>query len=465
MIWPQVCYNGVRVLNYHNPSNVRRLDLGSIPMTLDMQANGILISKSHFAEFSKFLQEEKDRLTEEVYGLTGYRINIGSPDQIEALLFRKMKLNVPKHFRMTKSEKRYQVDDESLSSIKGLHPCVPLIQQFTECHKLKSSYADVLPIIADKKDGRVRTNLRVTRQVGGRISSSDPNLMAQPTRSDLGKRIRAGFIAEDGWSLGTIDQSQIEMRVAAHRADCISMIDTFLRNGDIHVETAVRIFFSEWEQQLGRMPDKKQAKEMGMDDMRHRYPAKRIGFGILFGIMAEGLQDQIFVADDPTWTEEDRLKFRAEWPIERCQQTIELWYEAYPEIRSYMSREHANARRTGKVCDMWGRVRLVPQMRSCHKRIAAEGARAVGSMGISSSAQGTMKLYMAEAHDKLVVKKYKGLVRSLLQIHDEYLCEIKQGYETEFLEDCKKIMENVVRLNVPIRSSYAFGPSWGSLDK
>lgn len=434
-------------------------------MILDMQRAGILIDKPHFAKFSKYLGEEKERLTEAVRDSTGFYINCGSPDQIAALLFTKLKLKAPSHFQLTPTGKRFVVDDEALSSIKSLHPCIPMIQDYTEVHKLKSSYADVLPIIANKENGRVYTTLRTTRQVGGRISSSDPNLMAQPTRSDLGKQIRDGFIAPDGWVLGTIDQSQIEMCFAAHRSGCVSMQDTFIRGGDIHVETAVRIFFPQWYTQLGRMPSKKEATAMGMDDMRHRYPAKRIGFGILFGITAEGLQDQILVADDKTWNDADRQAFRDEWDKQKCQGTIEAWYKEYWEILEYMHGEHSHARRTGMTNDMFGRVRLVPQVRSVHKRIVAEGLRAVGSLGISSSAQGSMKLWMAEAQYKLIERKYKGTVIPLLQIHDEALVQMRREVADEFLHDAKQIMINVMRLDVPIRCSTAQGPNWGALAK
>ena len=344
----QRCFGGVRVVDAPSPDNIRKLDYGAMPMVLKMQQNGILIDKQHFHDLSKYLQSEMDRLTESVRQSTGYTINIGSPDQIEALLFKKIGLKPPPHFKLTESGKRYVVDDEALSSIKSMHPCIQAIQNYTECHKLKTSYADVLPIIAGP-DGRVRTDLRVTRQVSGRISSSNPNLMAQPTRSDLGRRIRKGFIAGHGKKLGTIDQSQIEMRFASHRSQCWNMIDTFLRDGDIHVETATRIFFSWLPAQLGRMPSKKEAKAAGMDDMRHRYPAKRIGFGVLFGITEAGLQDQILVADDPQWTDREREQFRSEWPLERCAKTIAEWFNVYPEIRSYMEAEFAKARRYGYI--------------------------------------------------------------------------------------------------------------------
>src|SRR5215472_34698 len=178
----QRCYNNVRVVDFPCPDNVKRLDYGALGMILRMKLNGILINKQHFNELSGYLQSEMDRLTAKVTDLTGFTINVGSPDQIEALLFRKLGLKPPAHFSLTETGKRYVVDDEALSSIKHMHPCIPLIQDYTECHKIKTSYADTLPLIAGA-DNRVRTDLSTTRQVSGRISSSNPNLMAQPVRT------------------------------------------------------------------------------------------------------------------------------------------------------------------------------------------------------------------------------------------------------------------------------------------
>lgn len=459
----QTCFNGVRYIDAPSPDNVRRLDYGIVPMVLKMQRNGILIDKDHFAKLSRFLGNEKDRLTEKVRAMTGYYINVGSPDQVEALLFKKLGLKPPPHFKLTKTGKRYVVDDEALSSIKGLHDCIPVIQDYTECHKLKSSYVDVLPVIADPKTGRVHSTFRITRQVGGRISSSDPNLTAQPTRSDLGKQIRLGFIAPPGKKLGTIDQSQIEMRCAAHDAGCVNMIDTFLRGGDIHVETACRIFFQWLIEKLGRMPTKKEAKEAGMDDMKHRYPAKRIGFGVLFGITAQGLLDQILVAQDPSWDEVQRQAYIASWPLERCAEAIQSWYGIYHEIHDTIQRVASWVRRFGYAWDWWGRIRWIPEIRSVHKWIAEAGLRQAFSLRISSSAQGTMKLFMAEV-DAMIDRLHLP-IDPLLQIHDELLFEGAADYMDECMGKFKERMAQIVRIDVPILCGADTGLSWGALSK
>lgn len=458
----QRCYNGVRLVDAPSPDNVRRLDFGAIPMVMRMQENGILIDPSHFASLSKYLQSECERITEEIRKMTGYLINVGSPDQVAELLFTKIGIKPPQFLKKTGSGKRFSVNDEALSGMKDLHSCIPLIQQYNECSKLENSYCNVLPTLTDENN-RIHSTLKVTRQVSGRISSSDPNLMAQPTRTDLGRRIRNGFVAGKGKKLGTIDQSQIEMRVAAHRSNCISMIDTFLRDGDIHVETATRIFFPDLPAKLGHMPSKKEAKEAGMDDMKHRYPAKRIGFGVLFGITESGLRDQIVVASDPSWTSAERMAYIDSWSEKRCEETIVAWFDVYSEIREYMQEEHSKVRRYGHACDMWGRIRLLPEVKSVHRRLQMEGLRACGSHGIQSSAQGTIKLAMAEIWDTICREKLP--IEPILQIHDELLFEGDEDAMDECLNRFGEIMERCVMLSVPIRWNAGSGYDWGSLEK
>lgn len=462
-------FGGVYEVNAPSPDNIRRLDLNAMPWILAAQRNGMLIDKLHFAKLSKFLGEEKERLTEKVRQQTGFYINCGSPDQIEALLFKKLGLKPPAHFELTASGKRYVVNDEALTSIKSMHECIPTIQEFTECHKIKSSYADVLPVIADKKTGRVHTDLKTTRQINGRVSSANPNLMAQPTRSDLGREIRKGFIAPRGWVLAAIDQSQIEMRFAAHLSQCENMMDTFLRDGDIHVETAARIFFQWLIDKLGRMPTKKEAMAAGMDDMQHRYPSKRIGFGVLYGIMEQGLLDQILVADHKDWTDKDREAFRKIWTLEKCRDIINQWYNTYPEIRAFMQREQAEVRRFSRVHCMFGRVRVMAGANSMHRKIVAEELRAACAFKISASATGSMKLFMAESWQTLFLNpRFEGKALPLICVHDENLIQLRREVAEEFMEKERKIMANCVILDVPVKSGVSIGKDgegWGHLEK
>lgn len=444
----QRLFGGVRVVNAPSIANIQRLDMGVLPIVAKMQAQGLLIDRGYFVEFSKYLASEEDRITERVKDLSGHYINVGSADQVEDLLFKKMRLKPPPHLKKTGSGKRYSMDEEALTGMKGLHPVVPLIQEFGECNKMRTSFSDVLPKLAGS-DGRIRTSLATTRQVSGRISSKDPNLMAQPVRSDLGIRIRKGFIAPHGRKLGCIDLSQIQMRIAAHEAGCESMIDTFLRDGDIHSETASRIF---------KLPVEK------LDKMRHRYPAKRIGFGILFGMTEEGLQDQITVANDPSWTEQERAEFMAEWTLAECARIITLWFNIYPEIRAYMSEQHARARRYGCVWDMFGRIRWIPEAKSASRKIVEAGLRQAGNTPIQSAEAGIVKLIMTEIDSVLLEGAFKGVVSPLIPVHDEVLFEGDDGSLEDFLDEAGNIAGKSIRLLVPIKYNCAIGDRWGDLE-
>jgi DNA polymerase-1 len=435
-------YNGVRMVNAPSQTNIRRLDMGALPMVIAMERNGIAIDPAHFAELSKYLKIEEDRLSEEFKSSTGYGINLGSPDQTADVLFSKTKLAIKPMFKipLVKSGKRPKLDDGVLDLLVSIHPCINIIKEWRHHNKMRTSYADVLPTIMGK-DGRVRTSLRVTRQVTGRISSSDPNLSAIPVRSELGRKIRNGFIAQQlhgrRRKLATIDLSQIQMRLAAHEANSIAMLDTFLRDGDIHSETASRMF---------NVPIDL------LDKMQHRYPAKRVGFGILFGLTEEGLLDQMLEAGAKGWT------------LKKCKELIELWFAAYPEIRAWMIIQQDRARRWGFVWDMFGRIRHLPQVRSVHKRIVAEGLRMAGNTPIQSAEQGVMKLAMAEIMDEIEAN-WGDMIWPLQQIHDELLFEGDEEVVDDFMQVAKRIAENCVPLNCPIKSGYATADRWGELEK
>lgn len=442
-------FAGIRFVNGPCMPNVERLDSCCMPMILRMQRNGMLIDPVHFAKMSVSLQEDLDRLQGEVRDVGGLGINPGSPDQVAHLLFRHLKLK-PKHrVKLTPSRSRESVDSEVLEQIASLHPVVPLLLQFSQFAKLKDSFTDKLPRMVGP-DGRIRPNIKVTRVVSGRLATSDPNLMAIPVRTKRGRMVRDGFIPRPGWVLVTIDLSQIEMRVAAHIAQCLAMIDIFLRDGDIHSETASGMF--------GLPVDK-------LDKMLHRYPAKRVGFGILFLITAAGLMDQMIAASDPDWTREQREDYGARWTEEACGDLIVRWFKRYPEIELAIMRAQSVARRFGYIWDGFGRIRWVPEIKSVHKKVQQEGLRYPFSHQVQSFAQGVIKLGMGEIEEKLVEGKFNGEVEPLLQIHDELLFEAKKEVAEDLIAEAGKVLENTVRLDVPVRWSGGSGLSWGTLEK
>lgn len=427
--------------------NASRIDHMVIPMVNSMRTTGIAIDRGHFREFAAYLKVEENRISREVSEMTGHRTNLASPDQVADLLFRKLHIKPRFNVKLVPTGKREVINDDLLQSVKDLHPCVPLLQEFVQRNKLRTSFAETLPLFADAND-RIHADIKLTRVVTGRIAMSDPNLMGQPTRTELGKMIRKGFVPGKGRMLGTIDLSQIQMRIAAHVSGCINMIDVFHRDGDIHSETASRMF---------RIPIEK------LDKMLHRYPAKRAGFGVLFMITGAGLRDQITTEFDPKWNSEQRQAHVDYWSEERCNTVINDWYKVNWEIRDCQNDFITHARRFNLVHDLFGRVRMIPGVRSSLKRIRNDAEREAGNSPIVMNEVAVMKLGMAEIWK--VINDRKLDCQPLLQIHDELLFEGGDNLP-EYLKEFQHIYGGAVPLDVPVKSSMATSyHSWGDLDK
>ena len=426
--------------------NVERLDHGCLRMVSRMSEVGILIDQDHFKRFAIYLKSEEDRISSAVYELTGHRVNLASPDQLAELLFKKLEIKPKFNMKLVPTGKREVINDKVLESIKEYHPVIPMIQDFTECNKLRTSFAETLPRFADAA-GRIHADFKLTRVITGRIAMANPNLMGQPTRSELGKKIREGFIPPPGRMLGQIDLSQAQMRLAAHVSGCQNMLNVFWRNGDIHSETASMMF---------RIPIDK------LDKYKHRYPAKRAGFGVLFMITGAGLVDQMQSNSDPSWTSQELQSHRDYWTVQRCDEVLRDWYAVYSEIKEWQNAQILRARRYGMCWDpLFGRPRLIPDIRSSHKHIVADACRSACNTPIVQCETGVMKLVMAETLDTIDKEKWDLL--PLCQVHDSILFEGDKNLP-EHMERIKKIVANAVPLDVPMLSDVEVGEgSWGSL--
>jgi len=247
-------------------------------------------------------------------------------------------------------------DDKALTRLSKYHPIPQLIRDYRAYNTLLTRYALPMPKFTNG-DGRVHTTFRFTRTTTGRLSSTAPNLMAQPVRSDEGKKIRNGFVAAPGCTLLSSDLSQIEFRVCAHDSQDKELMGIFWRNEDIHAQTASRIFGIPVDQ---------------IDEMKHRYPSKRVGFGVLYGLGPEGLQEQLVLSGLSA----------TEWTIDRCEELIRAWFDVYRGVRAYMSDVRAFAARNGYVADMWGRRRYVPGVFAADKVAREEAFRQAGNAPI-----------------------------------------------------------------------------------
>ena len=407
---------------------VLRRDMRMLPMVADMQKNGFQVDIPYMLALSKEFAESMDQLLVQIVGMVG-DLNPGSDPQVFELLRR---IGLERRPKMYKGA----TDHARLESLVGKHGVIDLIAQWRGYKKLKSSFLDVLPEKA-RSDGRVHTTLRITRVVTGRLSSSKPNLMAQPVRTEDGRKIRGGFVAGEGYSLVSGDYSQVEMRAVAHMSQDPVMMDIFRSGKDIHAETASRMFGVPIDQ---------------LDEMQHRYPAKRVGFGILNLISAGKLLREMEVGGAKGWTEA------------KCQRMIYDWFALYQGVRDWIEEQKIHARRYGFVRDMWGRVRLAPELLSVHKSVVEAGIRQSVNAPIQMSAQGIIK----EAMGQLVpiYRSFGDEMRPLIQIHDDLLFECKDELVPAALAILREVMEGAApSMSVPLRVDFKVGKRWDSMEK
>lgn len=418
-------------------------DMRAMPMVVDMMANGMPVDLEAFGSLSAYFQGRMDEIQgqmQELVGeeLDGIMVNPASYPQMSTLIYDKLRLHESGgRFKSKKGAVNKSTADDILKRYLDLHPCVQMIIDWRGYQKLKTSYADAIPRKVSP-DGRIRTTLRMTRVATGRLSSSEPNLMAQPTRSDEGRKVRDCYRAPEGWKLVSGDYSQVEMRVAANDSRDDRMLEIFLGGADIHAQTASWMFGIPVDQ---------------LDEMEHRYPAKRVGFGILNLITAEGLQRELEVGGAHGWT------------VRRCEDMIRSWFDIFRGVARYMKANGEQAKRFGYVRDMWGRLRYIPGIRSQNKWVRLEAERQAGNAPIQMGAQGIIK----EAMGRLVpeYRRWDGAVRPLIQIHDDIVWEIRDDVLDEALGVIKRVMEESTPSNflIPLGVDFKVGERWGSMTK
>jgi uracil-DNA glycosylase family 4 len=422
---------------------VYELDIAVIPMIDRMMHIGFKADREYFQALGKEIEAEMEKDLDELKRLAGIPINPNSPHQVAALLFGKMRLPIQQYTET----KQPSTADEVIEALRLISndPVLPLISDYRELSKMKGTYADKLWRWLGP-DGRIHPRLRITRVPSGRLACSDPNLMAIPVRSQrelngrkLGKAVRDGFIAKPGCVLGSWDLDQIEMRVLAHCSEDPTLIDVFQSGEDIHQKTASLVF---------SLPMNKVCKGTWQRDS-----AKSVGFGIVYGISAKGLQLQ--------------LKLRGiDRSESQCQEMINGYLtNAYPLVRSLMEGTKAEARRNGYVRSMLGRIRYLPGIHSDNKRLRSEAERISLNHLIQSSAQEILKIAMRDIHENILpaLRSEGYYVECILQVHDELIFEFTEGLEDLMDVLICNAMCEAVKLAVPLGAKGSFAPTWGGL--
>lgn len=457
--------------------------MNALPFIAQACRTGFQIDLDHFAALDKTLTADMERITEAVHDLTGYYVNCGSGDQVADLLFKKLKLKQAR-VNMTKTGERESVAEEVLKAIMHDHEVVPVLLEYKELEKLRGTYVRPMPKLAVRLAAnhyRIYPNIKPTRVPSGRYACADPNLLAIPSRTQRGLEVRKGFKAAAGYKYLSCDESQIEVRLAAHCSGDPGLCKVYCDpiEDDVYSDFAVTSF------KRKSVRHEKEGKWV-YDDvhrMDHRYPAKTCILASIYDVSPAGLVEQMpVVCKNCNWlslpvssdkyTRHGCNKFVALWNEQNCEQLINSFYLKYPGVLQERIRMHNRARKYAYVWDMWGRILHAAAVRSVHPWVVAAALREVGNFEFQAGSQGTIKLVMAAVWDDLLAAKMvsierplDSIVRPLLQIHDELLLEVREDVLDEVSELIKWRFSTCVELNVPIKAGSAVADSWGEIDK
>lgn len=403
----------------------QRLEQPLIVVLAKMEERGILVDRHILSRLSGEFAQKAAAIEDEIYKLSGEKFNIGSPKQLGDILFDKMGLTGAAKTKTGQWSTSVQVLEEL--ALNG-HELPKKIVEWRQLSKLKSTYTDALPTFINEKTGRVHTNYAMAATSTGRLASSEPNLQNIPIRTSEGRQIRTAFIAGEGNVLLSADYSQIELRVLAHVADIPQLKKAFSEGLDIHAMTASEMF--------GVPID-------GMSSETRRR-AKAINFGIIYGISAFGLANQLGIAR------------------EEASQYIKTYFERFPGIRDYMENTKEFARNYGYVEDIFGRRTHFPEMKSSNSQLRAFNERAAINAPIQGAAADIIRRAMILMDDALYDNKLSA--KMLLQVHDELIFELPENESESTIKVVKHIMENAampaVNLSVPLQVDARTAKNW-----
>lgn len=399
----------------------REIEQPLIEVLAEMEIAGVKIDVETLKALSAELEEELSRLEKKIYEASGMEFNINSPQQLAKILFDKM--NLPPS-RKTKITKGYSTSLDILKELAPLHPLAEHALDFRQLSKLKSTYADALPLLINPETGRIHTSYNQTVTATGRLSSSEPNLQNIPVRGEMGKRFRQAFVPEKGHLLLSADYSQIELRILAHLSEDPALMESFVHDRDIHQETAARVF----------------GTTSLFDKEEQRRKAKIINFSIIYGTSAFSLAKEL-----QTSTSE-------------AQKFIDRYYEKHPKVQEFLEAKVEEAKTKGFSETILGRKRQVPELKQAERMIQQAGRRIALNTPIQGSAADLMKIAMIDIWRELQRKKL--LSRMILQVHDELVFEVPQKEKSTLEAIVKEKMENVFSLKVPLKVHLGWGPNW-----
>ncbi|MGQ9687298.1 MAG: DNA polymerase I [Desulfobaccales bacterium] len=401
------------------------LELPLLAVLARMEARGIKVDRDFLQRFGQDLERDMQRLEQEIYAEAGEPFLIQSPQQLGRILFDKLKLTPQKK---TKGRTAYSTDMEVLQSLAEEAPIAAKVLTYRSLGKLKATYVDALLKLINPETGRVHTTFVQSAAATGRLSSRDPNLQNIPVRGEMGAQIRQAFVADSGQMFLSADYSQMELRLLAHSSGDEVLLRAFQEGMDIHRQTAAAVFNIH--------------PELVSPDMRRQ--AKVINFGIIYGMSAFGLAKQLGVGN--------RL----------AQEFIQRYFARHPQVKAYLDHTLEEARRQGWVTTLMGRRRQIPQLTSSNRLVRQEAERSAVNTPLQGSAADIIKKAMLEVESAL--HQAGTGARMLLQIHDELLLEAPREKLPDTAKIVRRVMEGVVKLNIPLVVDLQAGPNWGDLN-
>jgi len=402
-----------------------KIDLPLAPVLADMERVGIRVDPKELGKMSQAMEKEVRRLEKEIWKLAGSEFNVNSPSQLAEILYDK--LNLQPSARRGKAKARSTAAD-ILEELSAKHPLPGKIIEYREVAKLKSTYVDALPKLIHSATGRLHTSFSQTGTATGRLSSSDPNLQTIPIRTELGRQIRAAFVAEKGKILLSADYSQIELRIMAHFSEDPVLVAAFRNGEDIHARTAQEVF--------GVGPLAQTAE--------HRRAAKAINFGIIYGLSPFGLAQQLGIEQ------------------KEAAQFINAYFARYRGVKDYLDKILAETRKSGAARTLFGRVRPIPEINSPQMQLRNFAERTALNSPLQGTAADIIKLAMIAIDRRLAAEKFEA--KMILQVHDELLFEAPAKERPGLEKLVREEMEGAYKLAVPVVVEIGAGPNWRDLD-
>ncbi|HPP91789.1 MAG TPA: DNA polymerase I [Bacteroidales bacterium] len=411
---PKIIKEGMKEL-------AENIEMPLIRVLACMERAGVKLDEENLKSIAVGLREDIIRLEGEIYALAGEEFNISSPRQLGNILF--IKLKIDDKAKLTKT-KQFITNEEILQKLVNRHPIVGKVLEYRGLKKLLTTYVETLPLLINKKTGRIHTSFNQAVAATGRLSSNNPNLQNIPVRDERGREIRKAFVPDEGYIFLSADYSQIELRLMAHLSGDKNMIEDFISGHDIHTATAAKIFGVSFDEVTREM----------------RSRAKTANFGIIYGISSFGLSERLNIGR------------------KEAKELIDGYFASYPGVKQYMEESIKQAREKGYVTTMFGRRRYVRDINSRNQVVRGNAERNAINAPIQGSAADIIKIAMIRIFNQIRNKGLKS--RMILQVHDELILEVAH----DELELVKEIviseMTGAASLKVPLKVDWGTGSNW-----